>query len=73
MESYSRAAVERAMKGTGSDLAGDGEEDNVVSGGQIVGISDRHMRRWRERYQEGGFRALFDTLPTEHPGRLLPD
>src|SRR5499427_5246810 len=25
-----------------------------------MGISDRHMRRWRERYEEGGFRALFD-------------
>jgi transposase len=27
---------------------------------EIMGISDRHMRRWRERYEEGGFRALFD-------------
>ena len=27
---------------------------------EIIGISDRHMRRWRERYEEGGFRALFD-------------
>jgi transposase len=27
---------------------------------EIIGISDRHMRRWRERYDEGGFRALFD-------------
>jgi len=23
-------------------------------------MSDRHMRRWREWYEEGGFRALFD-------------
>jgi transposase len=27
---------------------------------EIMGISDRHMRRWRERYEEGGFRGLFD-------------
>jgi len=27
---------------------------------EIIGISDRHMRRWRERYEEGGFRGLFD-------------
>ena len=27
---------------------------------EIMGISDRHMRRWRERYEEFGFRGLFD-------------
>jgi hypothetical protein len=30
---------------TGSVVASDGEEDHVVSGGRIIGISDRHMRR----------------------------
>jgi hypothetical protein len=27
---------------------------------EIIGISDRHMRRWRERCEELGFRGLFD-------------
>jgi transposase len=27
---------------------------------EILGISDRHMRRWRERYEEFGFRGLLD-------------
>jgi transposase len=27
---------------------------------EIIGISDRSMRRWRERYEEFGFRGLFD-------------
>jgi Helix-turn-helix domain len=27
---------------------------------EILGVSDRHMRRWRERYEEFGFRGLFD-------------
>ena len=27
---------------------------------EIVGISDRHMRRWRERYEELGYDRLFD-------------
>ncbi len=27
---------------------------------EIIGISDRHMRRWREGYEESGFRGLFD-------------
>src|ERR1700719_1232063 len=27
---------------------------------EIIGISDRHRRRWRERYQEFGYDGLFD-------------
>ena len=27
---------------------------------EIIDISDRHMRRWRERYQEFGYDGLFD-------------
>jgi hypothetical protein len=46
-------------EGPGSDLAGNAEEDYVVSG-EIIGTRDRHVRRWRERYEEGGFRTLFD-------------
>src|ERR1017187_2993786 len=45
---------------TGSDFAGHGEEDHVVAGGRDHWISDRQMRRWHERYEEFGFRGLFD-------------
>ena len=27
---------------------------------EIIGISDRQMRRWRERYEEEGYNGLFD-------------
>ena len=27
---------------------------------EIIGISDRQMRRWHERYEEFGFRGMFD-------------
>ena len=27
---------------------------------EIIGISERHMRRWRERYQVFGYDGLFD-------------
>jgi Helix-turn-helix domain len=27
---------------------------------EIIGISDRQMRRWRERYEEFGYDVLFD-------------
>src|ERR1700688_3225300 len=36
-------------EGTGSDFAGDGKEDHVGwQAAEIIGISDRQMRRWRE-------------------------
>jgi transposase len=27
---------------------------------EIIGVSDRTMRRWRERYQEHGYDGLYD-------------
>src|SRR5438270_2353550 len=27
---------------------------------EIIGVTDRTMRRWRERYQEGGYDGLYD-------------
>ena len=27
---------------------------------EIIGVSGRTMRRWRERYQEGGYDGLYD-------------
>jgi len=47
-------------EGAGSDFAGGGEEDHVVASGGDHGIGGRQMRRWRERYEEFGFRGLFD-------------
>ena len=29
---------------------------------EIIGVSDRTMRRWRERYQEGGYDGLYVEL-----------
>jgi transposase len=60
MESYSRAAVERAMKVQEVILQAMARKITWYQAAEILGISDRHMRRWRERYEEGGFRALFD-------------
>jgi transposase len=27
---------------------------------EIIGVSDRTMRRWRERYEQGGYNGLYD-------------
>jgi len=60
MESYLRAAMERAMKVPEVILQAMAKKITWFQAAEIIGISDRHMRRWRERYEESGFRGLFD-------------
>ena len=60
MESYLRTAMERAMKVQEVMLQAMAKKITWFQAAEIIGISDRHMRRWRERYEEGGFRGLFD-------------
>jgi transposase len=60
MESYLRAAMERAMKVQEVILQAMAKKITWFQAAEIIGISDRHMRRWRERYEENGFRGLFD-------------
>src|SRR6202161_2400154 len=60
MESCLRAAMERAMKVQEVMLQAMAKKITWFQAAEIMGISDRHMRRWRERYEEGGFRGLFD-------------
>ena len=47
-------------EGTGSDAASDGEEDHLGQAAEILGISDRSMRRWRGLYEQHGYEGLFD-------------
>jgi transposase len=60
MESYSRAAMERAMKVQEVILRAAAKQISWWQAAEIIGISDRQMRRWRSRYEEFGFRGLFD-------------
>ena len=52
--------MERAMKVQEVILQAMAKKISWYQAAEIIGISDRHMRRWRERYEEGGFRGLFD-------------
>ncbi len=54
MDSYSKAAVERAMKVQEVILRAMAKKISWWQAAEILGISDRQMRRWRERYQEFG-------------------
>ena len=60
METYPRAAMERAMKVQDVMLQAMAKKITWWQAAEILGISDRHMRRWRERYVEEGYNGLLD-------------
>ena len=60
MISYTKAAMERAMKVQEVILRALAKRITWWQAAEIIGISDRQMRRWREGYEEFGFRGLFD-------------
>ena len=60
VESYPRAAVERAMKVQEVILRAMARKLTWFQAAEIIGISDRQMRRWRERYEEHGYDGLMD-------------
>ncbi len=60
MESYSKAAMERAMKVQEVILRAMAKKITWWQAAEIIGISDRSMRRWRERLEEFGYDGLFD-------------
>ena len=60
MFSYTKAAMERAMKVQEVILRAIAKKITWWQAAEIIGISDRSMRRWRERYEESGYDGLFD-------------
>ena len=60
MDSYSKAAVEQAMKVQEVILRAMAKKITWWQAAEIIGISDRQMRRWHERYEEHGYDGLFD-------------
>jgi len=60
MESYPRAAMERAMKIQDVMLQAMAKKITWWQAAEILGISDRHMRRIRERYEEEDYNGLLD-------------
>src|SRR2546428_12186927 len=60
MFSYPKAAMERAMKVQEVILRAMARKITWWQAAEIIGIRDRHMRRWRKRYEEFGYDGLFD-------------
>src|ERR1700685_3493721 len=75
MEAYPRAAMERAMKVQDVMLQAMAKKITWWQAAEILGISERHMRRWRERYVEEGYNGLLDRRrgkPSRRRGPLAP-
>jgi transposase len=72
MERYPRAAVERAMKVQEVMLRAMARKITWFQAAEILGITDRHLRRWRERYEEGGFSGLLDRRRCKPSEKRVP-
>jgi len=60
MFSYSKAAMERMMKVQEVLFRAMARKITWFQAAEILGFTDRHLRRMRERYQEFGYDGLFD-------------
>src|SRR6266702_1583201 len=72
MEAYPRAAMERAMKVQDVMLQAMAKKITWWQAAEILGISDRHMRRWRERYVEESYNGLLDRRRGKPSRRRVP-
>src|SRR6476469_1869755 len=71
MDCYPKAAMERAMKVQDVILQAMAKKITWWQAAEILGISDRHMRRWRERYVEEGYNGLLDRRRGKPSGRRV--
>jgi transposase len=72
MPYYSEAAVERAMKVQEVILRAVAKKITWIQAAEILGVSPRHMRRWKEKYEQFGFFALFDGRRGKASPRRVP-
>jgi len=60
MRAYPEVAVERAMKVQEVMLRAMSRQITWVQASEILGMSTRSMRRWKQRYEEHGYDGLLD-------------
>src|SRR5881628_3598494 len=72
MFSYPKAAMERAMKVQEVILRAMAKKITWWQAAEIIGISDRQMRRWRERYEAFGYDGLFDRRQGKPSPKRVP-
>jgi Homeodomain-like domain len=72
MFSYAKAAVERAMKVQEVMLRAWAKKITWWQAAEILGISDRHLRRIRERYEQFGYFGLLDRRRGQPSPKRVP-
>jgi len=69
---YPKSALERAMKTQEVILRAMSGEIHWIDAAEILGISDRHMRRWKRRYELYGYDGLYDRRRKRPSPRRVP-
>jgi transposase len=72
MKHYSQAAMERTMKIQEVILRAIAKKITWWQAAEIIGISCRQMRRWRERYEQHGYDGLFDRRRGQPSPKRVP-
>jgi transposase len=72
MSDYSAAAMERTMKIQEVILRAVAKKIRWWQAAEIIGISDRQMRRWKERYEAKGYDGLYDRRKGKPSPRRVP-
>jgi transposase len=71
-QAYSAAEVERMMKLRDVLLKAMAKKMRWWEAAEIIGVSDRTMRRWRERLEEHGYDGLTDRRKGKQSQRRVP-
>jgi len=72
MQTYPRAAVERMMKVQEVILRALAKKITWWQAAEILGLSDRQMRRWHWRYREYGYDGLIDRRVGQPSPKRVP-
>jgi len=72
MQLYPGAAMERAMKVQEVILRAIGKRITWWQAAEVLGISDRQMRRWKRRYELHGYDGLLDRRRGKPSPRRVP-
>lgn len=72
MKHYSQAAMERAMKRQEVILRAIAKKITWWQAAEILGITCRHMRRVRERYEEFGYDGIFNRRTGQPSPKRVP-
>ena len=71
-EAKRRSGLGAGDESTRSDLARHSQTDHRWQAAEIIGISDRQLRRWQRRYEEHGYTGLIDRRRGRVSERQVP-